>query len=99
MTQPKARISTAPYIGPEKQLNMPLGLRPLTGEEAVTQVVHELHGLWRTFRHTKLRSDLLRFIDRAVYLQRLGYELVLSKRQDCVCAHRKEAKCLTQVVH
>jgi hypothetical protein len=98
MTQSKARIATSTYIGPERQL---CGGRPYTSEEAAIVVVHELYTLWGVFRQTKLRADLLTFINRAVYLQRLGFELILNKRQDCVCARRKGVRAweTTSYVH
>jgi len=91
--QPKARnIST--YVPPSRQLT---GHPPLTNEEAATLVVHELHERWQTFRHTRLREDMMAFIERAVYLQHLGFELQLDKRCDCVCAHKKGAPPWTHV--
>lgn len=78
------------YIEPSHQLEMPPGLRPLTKEEAATKVVDELMHAYRTFKHTRLKLDMLVMIERALYLQQLGYVLILDRRKDCVGAHRKD---------
>jgi len=83
--QPEARNSS--YVEPHHQLT---GQPPLSTEQAVTLVVHEIHGLWVSFRQTRSRDVLMKFIERSIYLQHLGFELILIKRQDCVCARRKE---------
>lgn len=80
------------YIGPERQLSMPLGLRPLTTEEAALKVVDELHTALLTFKHTRLKKDFLHMIERALYLQRLGYVFFLDRRHNCVGAHRAGPK-------
>lgn len=73
------------YIGTERQLAGPT----LTKQEAATLVVDELLVAWKRFRHTKLKSDLLLFIERALYLQQLGFQLVLDRKHECVGAHAK----------
>lgn len=84
------------YIGTERQLYgaaAPNGLRTnnLTHDQAAGVVVDELMNAWREFRHTKLKGDLLHFIERALYLQQLGYQLTLDRRHDCVGAHKRNS--------
>lgn len=91
MTPTSARNTTPLYIPPDHQLT---GDPPLTNDEAATVVVHELYEAWARFRHTKLREDMLYVINRALYLQRLGYDLILIKRSDCVGAHKRGPTCV-----
>lgn len=87
-----------PYIPPSHQLQQPHGHRLLTTDEAATLVVHEIHVGWIEFRRTHLKSDLMLVLSRALYLQKLGYQLILDKRHDCIGAHkRKEVVCQTNV--
>ena len=81
------------YIPPSHQLQQPRGHRPLSKEEAATVVVDEIWLLYKTFKHTHLKADLLKIVTRALYLESLGYQLVLLRRQDCVGATKKEVKC------
>jgi hypothetical protein len=80
------------YIGPERQLCLPLGHRCLTRDEAATQVVDELQKAYLTFKHTRLKHDMLVLIERALYLQQLGFILILDRRHNCIGAHRKEVQ-------
>jgi hypothetical protein len=77
------------YIDPSHQLT---GDRPLTNDEAAVRVVDELHKAWQVFRHTHLRLDMMIVLERALYLQKLGYDLVLIKRNDCVGARKRATR-------
>jgi hypothetical protein len=90
---PRSRPYThSHYIGPERQLIQPLGHRPRTTQEAATEVVDELHVALRTFKHTKLKKDFLHMIERALYLQKLGYRFTLDRKHNCVGARRQEVR-------
>lgn len=98
MSEPKAQgTSATTYIDWTHQLQQPLGHRPLTNDEAAVVLVDEIWMLYQTFKHTRQRADLLRMVTRALYLEKLGYQLILVRRHNCVGAHRKETGC--PIVH
>jgi len=78
------------YIGPERQLPLPAGVLPLTTNEAVVLVVDDLLKKALQFRHTHLKQDLLSILERALYLEMLGYQLIWDRTHGVVGAHRKE---------